>query len=135
MDNRPAVSQLREIGSTRTPFAIKCSGHTSNPGFSSTPGVQISMTRFRDIVLNEEEETVEIGAGLTWTEVFSYLVPKGLNVVGGRIDGVGVAGFILGGGRHSSSLPRIHHVFSCLYLRGRVFLEDQSVWPHNRYCH
>jgi FAD/FMN-containing dehydrogenase len=63
------------------------------------------MTRFRDIVLNEEEETVEIGAGLTWTEVFSYLVPKGLNVVGGRIDGVGVAGFILGGGGHSSSFP------------------------------
>jgi FAD/FMN-containing dehydrogenase len=61
------------------------------------------MARFRDIVLSEEEETVEIGAGLTWTDVYSYLVPKGLNVVGGRIDGVGVGGVILGGGRHSSS--------------------------------
>ena len=56
------------------------------------------MTRFRDIVLNEEEGTVEIGAGLTWTDVYSYLVPKGLNVVGGRINGVGVSGFTLGGG-------------------------------------
>jgi hypothetical protein len=56
------------------------------------------MARFRDIVLNEEEGTVEIGAGLTWTEVYSYLVPKGLNVVGGRVDGVGVGGFTLGGG-------------------------------------
>jgi FAD/FMN-containing dehydrogenase len=64
------------------------------------------MARFRDIVLNEEEGTVEIGAGLTWTEVYSYLVPKGLNVVGGRVDGVGVGGFTLGGGRHTSSLPR-----------------------------
>jgi FAD/FMN-containing dehydrogenase len=97
---------------THTPFAIKGSGHNPNPGFSSTTGVQISMTRFRDIVLNEEEGTVEIGAGLTWTDVFSYLVPKGLNVAGGRIDGVGVGGFILGGGGHSSSLPRIHHVYS-----------------------
>ena len=94
------VPQVRELGFTRTPFAIKCSGHTGNPGFSSTPGVQISMSRFRDIVLNEEEGTVEIGAGLTWTDVYSYLVPKGLNVVGGRVDGVGVSGFILGGGRH-----------------------------------
>jgi FAD/FMN-containing dehydrogenase len=61
------------------------------------------MAHFRDIVLNEEEETVEIGAGLTWTDVYSYLVPKGLNVVGGRIDGVGVGGVILGGGTHSSN--------------------------------
>jgi len=58
------------------------------------------MARFRDIVLNEEEGTVEIGAGLTWTDVYSYLVPKGLSVAGGRIDGVGVSGLTLGGGRH-----------------------------------
>jgi len=56
------------------------------------------MARFKDIVLNEEEGTVEIGAGLTWTEVYAYLVPKGLTVVGGRINGVGVSGFTLGGG-------------------------------------
>ncbi len=93
------------------------------------------MARFRDIVLNEEEGTVEIGAGLTWTDVYSYLVPKGLNVVGGRIDGVGVGGFTLGGGRHSSSLPRMHCVCSTLYPRGRIFLEDQSVWSHNRHSH
>jgi len=88
---------LRELGSTRTPFAIKCSGHTANPGFSSTTGVQVSMTRFSDIAL-DEEGIVEIGAGLTWTDVYSYLIPKGINVVGGRINGVGVGGFILGGG-------------------------------------
>jgi len=91
-------SILRELGITRTPFAIKGSGHSSNSGFSSTPGVQISMTRFSDIVLNEEEGTVEIGAGLTWTDVYSYLTPRGLTVVGGRIDGVGVSGLTLGGG-------------------------------------
>jgi FAD/FMN-containing dehydrogenase len=62
------------------------------------------MARFRDIVLNEEEGTVEIGAGLTWTDVYSYLVPKGLNVVGGRVHGLGVGGVTLGGGRHSSQL-------------------------------
>jgi FAD/FMN-containing dehydrogenase len=59
------------------------------------------MARFKDIVLNEEEGTVEIGAGLTWTEVYAYLVPKCLTVVGGRINDVGVSGFTLGGGRHT----------------------------------
>ncbi|KAI9449075.1 hypothetical protein BJY52DRAFT_1227991 [Lactarius psammicola] len=48
------------------------------------------MARFRDIVLNKEEGTVEIGAGLTWTDVYSYLVSKGLNVVGSRADGFGL---------------------------------------------
>jgi FAD/FMN-containing dehydrogenase len=66
------------------------------------------MTRFRDIVLDEEEGTVEIGAGLTWTEVYAYLVPRGLNVAGGRINGVGVGGFTLGGGKHSSGLHVSH---------------------------
>ena len=90
------------------------------------------MSRFRDIVLNEDEGTVEIGAGLTWTDVYSYLVPKGLNVVGGRVDGVGVSGFTLGGGRHTSSLPRVQRT---LYTHGRIFLEDQSVWSHIGYRH
>ncbi|KAI0251533.1 FAD dependent oxidoreductase [Lactifluus subvellereus] len=89
---------LCEISSARVPFAVKGGGHITNPGFSSTPGVHISMSRFNDIVIHEDSETVEIGAGLTWTEVYKYLVPKGINVVGGRIDGVGVAGLTLGGG-------------------------------------
>ena len=110
------VPQVRELGFTRTPFAVKCSGHTANPGFFSTPGVQISMAHFRDIVLNKEEGTVEIGAGLTWAEVFSYLVPKGLNVVGGRIDVVGVSGFILGGGRHTPPACRPCVAFAHHYI-------------------
>jgi FAD/FMN-containing dehydrogenase len=46
--------------------------------------------------------------------VFSYLVPKGLNVVGGRLVGVGVGGLILGGGRHS---PFARLAFTQCYTR------------------
>jgi FAD/FMN-containing dehydrogenase len=84
----------------RVPFAVKGGGHATNPGFSSTPGVHISMTRFNEIVIHKDNQTVEIGAGLTWTDVYTYLVPKGLNVVGGRLNGVGVAGLTLGGGEY-----------------------------------
>ncbi|KAI0251535.1 FAD-binding domain-containing protein [Lactifluus subvellereus] len=99
----PGTSQdvgqiLRELASTHTPFAVKAGGHTCNPGFSSTPGVHISLTRFNDIVIHEDSETVAIGAGLTWADVYAYLVPKGINVVGGRLGGAGVAGYTLGGG-------------------------------------
>ena len=100
--------QLQRISRARVPFAVKGGGHTTNPGFSSTPGVHISMTRFNDIVIREDCQTVEIGAGLTWTDVYKYLVPKGLNVVGGRLDGVGVAGLTLGGGECYSSFSSTH---------------------------
>ena len=56
------------------------------------------MTRFNHIAISKDSQTVEIGAGLTWADVYRYLVPRGLNVVGGRMNGVGVAGLTLGGG-------------------------------------
>ncbi|KAJ7064553.1 FAD dependent oxidoreductase [Mycena amicta] len=89
---------LKIVGQTRTPFAVKGGGHASNPGFSSTPGVHISMTRFSDVVYNSASGTVRIGAGLIWDDVYAALEPLGVNVVGGRVSGVGVAGFTLGGG-------------------------------------
>ncbi|KAH9990419.1 hypothetical protein BJV77DRAFT_1068929 [Russula vinacea] len=88
---------LRILGSNRTPFAVKGGGHTTNPGFSSTTGVQISMSRFNEIKVNSASGTVEVGAGLTWDQVYEVLEPTGVNVVGGRVYGIGVAGLTLGG--------------------------------------
>ncbi|KAI0303852.1 hypothetical protein BC826DRAFT_1100810 [Russula brevipes] len=89
---------LNILGSSRTPFAVKGGGHSTNPKFSSTSGVQISMSRFNHTKVNVAEETVEIGAGLTWDQVYVALNSTGVNVVGGRVPGVGVAGLTLGGG-------------------------------------
>ncbi|KAI0260030.1 FAD-binding domain-containing protein [Gloeopeniophorella convolvens] len=89
---------LRIIGSTRTPFAVKSGGHASNPGFSSTTGIQISMARFRNITINSNAGTVEVGPGLTWDELYTALDSTGIIVIGGRNPGVGVAGLLLGAG-------------------------------------
>ncbi|KAH8983408.1 FAD-binding domain-containing protein [Lactarius hatsudake] len=93
-----SADDLRIIGSTRTPFAVKSGGHASNPGFSSTRGVQISLARFDKIATNSTAGTVELGPGLTWDQVYTALDPAGVNVIGARIPGVGVAGVTLGGG-------------------------------------
>jgi FAD/FMN-containing dehydrogenase len=77
---------------------VKGGGHTSNPGFSSTTGIQIAMYQFSDIDYNEAEQTVTLGAGLVWDDVYAALEPHGINVLGGRVTGLGVAGFTLGGG-------------------------------------
>lgn len=86
------------LSSTRTPFAVKGGGHASNKGFSSTTGVQIAMYRFSEVTYNEQAQTATIGAGLIWDSVYAALAPYNVNVVGGRVTGVGVAGFTLGGG-------------------------------------
>ena len=88
------------LGSTRTPFAVKSGGYSSNPGFSSTCGVQISMTRFKDVKVDSASATVEVGPGLTWDQVYSVLDPYEITVVGGGVPGVGVGGCALGGGKH-----------------------------------
>ncbi|KAF8124589.1 FAD dependent oxidoreductase [Boletus edulis] len=89
---------LRILGETQTPFAVKGGGHTANPGFSSTTGVQIAMSRFCDVDYNPATQTVTFGAGLVWDDVYAALEQYEVNVVGGRVTGVGVAGFTLGGG-------------------------------------
>jgi FAD/FMN-containing dehydrogenase len=81
---------------------VKGGGHTFNPGFSSTSGVEIAMARFNEIKVDSTYGTVEVGAGLTWDQVYDALEPTGVNVIGGRIPGVGVAGLALGGGKSLS---------------------------------
>ncbi|KAL5514573.1 hypothetical protein ACEPAG_1889 [Sanghuangporus baumii] len=89
---------LQVIAKNRTPFAVKGGGHSPNRGFSSTEGVHIAMSRFDDVVYNADANTAEVGAGLIWDTVYSALEEHSVNVVGGRVPGVGVAGFTLGGG-------------------------------------
>jgi FAD/FMN-containing dehydrogenase len=91
--------QLRVLGVTRTPFAVKGGGHATNQGWSSTTGVHISTARFNQINYDKKTKTVSIGAGLIWDDVYDALTPHNVTVVGGRSSGVGVAGFTLGGGR------------------------------------
>ncbi|KAK0229779.1 FAD-binding domain-containing protein [Armillaria nabsnona] len=86
------------LGKTKTPFGIKGGGHATNPGFSSTIGVQIAMTRFNEVTYDSATQTAVIGAGNIWDDVYEILDAQGVNVVGGRVTGIGVAGFTLGGG-------------------------------------
>jgi len=87
----------------RTPFAVKGGGHTTNPGFLSTSGVQIAMVHFNTVAIDHSASVVAVGAGLLWDDVYKALDGTGLNVVGGRVPGIGVAGLTLGGGGYFSS--------------------------------
>ena len=68
---------------------VKSGGHAYNLNFSSTLGIQIAMSKFNNISYDAEQNTVTLGTGLTWDQVYDALDPLGVNVVGGRINGVG----------------------------------------------
>ena len=79
---------------------MKGGGHATNLKFLSTSGVQIALSCFNEIKVNGASGTVEVGAGLTWDQVYAALKLAGLNIVGGRTPGVVVAGLTLGGGEN-----------------------------------
>lgn len=95
---------MNVLATTRAPFAIKGGGCATNYNFSSTEGVQIAMTRFNEIKANTAAGTVELGAGVTSDQAYKTLEPLGITVMAGRVPGVGIAGFTLGGGERLPSL-------------------------------
>ena len=124
----PFFAQLKILGSSRTPFAVKGGGHSTYPGFSSTPGVQIALSRLNSTKVNINDATVEIGPGLTWEQVYQTLGPSGVNVIGGRTPSVGISGSTLGGGGcHADSRIIRWALISNPY---RIFIQVESIWTH-----
>ena len=89
---------LQIVGKTKTPFAVYSGGHSSNPGFSSTDGVHITLKRLNQVELSEDKSIVTLGFGQSWADAYAALDGTGVGVVGGRVPGPGVGGFTLGGG-------------------------------------
>lgn len=64
----------------------------------NSTGVQISSTNLNVLKLSEDKQTMSIGPGPRWGDVFEYLDGTNLTVIGGRLPPVGVPGLLLGGG-------------------------------------
>jgi FAD/FMN-containing dehydrogenase len=61
-------------------------------------GVLISSTNLNTLQLSEDKQTMSVGPGPRWGDVFEYMDGTNLTVVGGRLAPVGVPGLLLGGG-------------------------------------
>ncbi|KAF8552570.1 FAD-binding domain-containing protein [Imleria badia] len=90
---------VKAIADTHVEFAVKCGGHSTNPGFSSTKGIQIYLSRLNQITVDTANKLVCVGAGCLFEELYQELESYNLNIVGGSgLSGVGVAGWMVGGG-------------------------------------
>lgn len=87
------------------------------------------MSRFRQIEYSTQTQSVVIGAGLKWDDVYAALDPHNVTVVGGRVSGVGVAGITLGGGGLNYRILRLTLTVQC-----RLVLSLEYVWSRVRQC-
>lgn len=92
---------MQLIAERRIKFAVSCGKHTGNQGFSSTKGIQIDMRLFSHVNLSPDGSSVDVGGGNIWDNVYDALQGTGRYAMGGRVTGVGVGGFLLGGGGYS----------------------------------
>lgn len=90
---------IRVCKDTHTPFAVKSGGHGQWHGASSIDGgVTIDLARLAHLDVDESRQSVSVGPGNRWVDVYTFLEPLGLTVIGGRSAYVGVGGFLQGGG-------------------------------------
>lgn len=86
-------------------FAVKGGGHAAFAGASSIhQGITIDLQNLNSTNVNSNRNVTQVGAGNRWIDVYQYLTPKHLAVVGGRVSDIGVSGLTLGGFLHSSYL-------------------------------
>lgn len=59
------------------------------------------MKGFQSVTVSSDNAFVDIGGGIAWSDVYSKLDSSSVNVVGGRVPGPGIGGFVTGGGGYS----------------------------------
>lgn len=98
--NATEVSKaVKYLAARNQQFAVRSGGHTQWAGANNIHnGVTIDLGQLCWTRVNKGSETVDIGPGGRWRDVYAELDKHDLVVAGGREGNVGVAGLILGGG-------------------------------------
>ncbi|KAI4237076.1 MAG: hypothetical protein LQ349_002123 [Xanthoria aureola] len=80
-------------------FAVRGGGHTLFSGAANIDGgVTIDLREIKSVVLSKDRKMAAVGGGAVWSDIYPQMVPYNLTVMGGRVPGVGVGGFVTGGG-------------------------------------
>ncbi|WQF82933.1 Putative FAD-binding domain, PCMH-type, FAD-binding, type PCMH, subdomain 2 [Colletotrichum destructivum] len=80
-------------------IAVRGGGHNHWAGTNNVAnGVTIDLAHFNQTSYNPRTNLASVGPGDHWKDVFAALLKHNVTVAGGRDGGVGVGGFLLGGG-------------------------------------
>ena len=68
------------------------------PGSSNIEdGFVLDLRGLNQIKVSVEDQTVKLGPGSIWQDVYAAMAPFNITTAGARINEVGVGGFLLGG--------------------------------------
>jgi hypothetical protein len=96
---RDVADIVKVMKDTRGQFAIRSGGHSMNAGAANIHnGVTVDLKDLNTVTVSSDRNSVQIGPGARWIDVFRKLDPLGLMVTGGRAASIGVGGFLTGGG-------------------------------------
>ena len=93
-DVSASILWAREHGA---PLVARSGGH-SYAGYSTTPGLMIDVRDINAISVNEHTGVASVGGGARNAGLSAYFSNRNRAITHGRCPGVGVAGFVLGGG-------------------------------------
>ncbi|RQM06374.1 hypothetical protein DH86_00001192, partial [Scytalidium sp. 3C] len=79
-------------------IALRSGGHASTEINNIVQGVTIDLSMLNSTSYDSEAGVAHIGSGARWRDVYTDLAQSGVTVAGGRDGGVGVGGYLLGGG-------------------------------------
>ncbi|KAH8897937.1 FAD-binding domain-containing protein [Thozetella sp. PMI_491] len=79
-------------------IAVRSGGHASPGSNNIDRGVTIDLSNMNASSYDSEANVARIQPGGRWKNVYADLQEQGITVTGGRDGGVGVGGFLLGGG-------------------------------------
>ncbi|OAG11455.1 FAD-binding domain-containing protein [Paraphaeosphaeria sporulosa] len=104
-DSTALADAVKIISSNNITFAVRSGGHSPFSNWANVDGgVLISLSAINAISYNPTDETVRVGTGNQWGQVYGKLAEYDRVVVGGRVPDVGF-GLLTGGGlSHHSSL-------------------------------
>ncbi|KAG7087480.1 hypothetical protein E1B28_013443 [Marasmius oreades] len=92
---------------SQCPFAVASGGHMSWKGSSNIDGgFVIDLRGMNQIDVSPEDQMVKLGPGPLWQEVYKVMAPYNVSAIGGRINAVGIGGFLLGGGIAFASVDK-----------------------------
>ncbi|KAL2017451.1 hypothetical protein VTK56DRAFT_2107 [Thermocarpiscus australiensis] len=110
---------VRMVGARTEPdakFAVRGGGHTLWKGAANIDGgITVDMRLINGTMLSADGSVASLGAGGRFADVYHYLKPHNLTVLGGRVPTIGVDGFLSSGGM--TFLSR-RHGFGCGSVRG-----------------
>lgn len=81
-----------------TRFAVRGGGHTLFSGAANIDnGITVDMRSMKSVTLSRDHKVAQIGAGSIFSDVYPQLTGYNLTVMGARVPGIGVGGFVTGG--------------------------------------